>query len=90
MKEEDEMSILENFQDWKSFLASRVAQAATNGMDQQTMENVAYQIGNYLSNNVDPKNEQERLLKELWDAGTEEQRHAMAGAMINYVQNKKQ
>jgi sulfur relay (sulfurtransferase) DsrC/TusE family protein len=90
MKEEHDMSVLDNFQDWKSFLAQRVAQAATVGMEKETMENVAYQIGNYLSNQVDPKNEQERLLKELWDAGTEEQRHAMAGAMINYVQNKKQ
>ncbi|AMA73516.1 MULTISPECIES: DUF3243 domain-containing protein [Aneurinibacillus] len=84
------MSVLENFQDWKTFLAQRVTQAASAGMEKQTMENIAYQIGEYLSNHVDPKNEQERLLKELWDAGTEEQRHAMAGAMINYVQNRKQ
>lgn len=84
------MSILENFDDWKHFLASRVTQAVGNGMDRDTMENAAYQIGNYLSNQVDPKNDEERLLKELWDAGNDEQRHAMAGIMINYVQNKKQ
>jgi hypothetical protein len=82
------MSVLDNFQDWKEFLANRVSQASGNGMDSNKMEDVAYQIGNYLANHVDPKNEQERLLKDLWDAGTEEQRHAMAGVMLNYVQNK--
>ncbi|WCN36650.1 DUF3243 domain-containing protein [Aneurinibacillus uraniidurans] len=84
------MSILESFDDWKHFLASRVTQAANSGMNRDTMENAAYQIGTYLSNQVDPKNDEERLLKELWDAGNDEERRAMASVMINYVQNKKQ
>jgi len=80
------MSVLENFGEWKSFLAERVGQAAKMGMDQSTMANVAAQIGDYLSDKVDPKNVEERLLKELWDSADEQQQKALAEVMINYVQ----
>lgn len=82
------MSVLDNFQDWKEFLANRVNQAEDSGMNQNSMENIAFQIGDYLSTKVDPKNDQERLLKELWDAGSEEEKRAMAGVMIKYVKNQ--
>jgi hypothetical protein len=82
------MSVLENFGDWKQFLASRVTQAASAGMGEDKMENMAYQIGDYLAAKVDPKNDEERLLKELWDAGDEQEQRAMAGVMVKYVQNQ--
>lgn len=82
------MSVLENFGDWKEFLANRVGQAQSSGMNEDTMRNIAFQIGDYLSDKVDPKNDQERLLKELWDSGNEEEQKAMAGVMIKYVKNQ--
>lgn len=82
------MSVLDNFQDWKEFLANRVNQAEGSGMSEDSMQNIAYQIGDYLSDKVDPKNDQERLLKDLWDSGSEEEQKAMAGIMIKYVKNQ--
>jgi hypothetical protein len=81
------MSILDNFRDWKQFLGERVEQAKQAGMESETLENVAYQIGDYLSKQVDPKNDQERLLKQLWDAGDTEQQKALASMMVKLVQN---
>jgi hypothetical protein len=34
---------------------------------------------------VDPKNEQERLLQEMWNVSNEEDRHALARMMVNLV-----
>ncbi len=82
------MSVLDNFKDWKHFLGERVAQATTAGMDSETIQNVAYQIGGYLSEQVDPKNDQERLLKQLWDAGNEEQQRALASLMVKLVKEE--
>jgi hypothetical protein len=79
------MSVLDNFRDWKEFLGDRVSQAKSAGMETETISNVAYQIGEYLSAKVDPKNEQERLLKQLWDAGDENQQHALASMMVKLV-----
>lgn len=81
------MSILDNFRDWKEFLGDRVEQAKQAGMESETLQNVAYQIGGYLSEQVDPKNDQERLLKQLWDAGDQEQQQALASLMVKLVQN---
>jgi hypothetical protein len=80
------MSVLDNFRDWKQFLGERVEQATQAGMESNTIQNMAYQIGNYLSEQVDPKNDQERLLKQLWDAGDEEQKKALAAMMVKLVQ----
>lgn len=82
------MSVLENFKDWKEFLGNRVDAAMEKGMDNEVIHNVAYQIGGYLSSQVDPKNEQERLLKELWDAGDEEQQRALASLLVKLVQER--
>ncbi|QRG65425.1 DUF3243 domain-containing protein [Brevibacillus choshinensis] len=81
------MSVLDNFRDWKEFLGERVAQATQAGMESETLQNVAYQIGGYLSEQVDPKNDQERLLKQLWDAGDQQQQQALASLMVKLVQN---
>ncbi|WNC12473.1 DUF3243 domain-containing protein [Brevibacillus brevis] len=81
------MSVLENFRDWKEFLGERVEQAKQAGMESETLENVAYQIGGYLAQQVDPKNDQERLLKQLWDAGDQQQQQALASLMVKLVQN---
>jgi len=81
------MSVLENFRDWKEFLGDRVEQAKQAGMESQTLENVAYQIGGYLAGQVDPKNDQERLLKQLWDAGDAQQQQALASLMVKLVQS---
>lgn len=80
------MSVLDNFHDWKSFLGERVEQAKTAGMESGTIENVAFQIGGYLAEQVDPKNDQERLLKQLWDVADDSQRKDLASLMVKLVQ----
>ncbi|PTM58926.1 DUF3243 domain-containing protein [Desmospora activa] len=84
------MSVLNNFQEWKNFLNQRVEQGEAFGMDKEAITDVAYQIGDYLAKDVDPKNEQERLLKELWDCADEEEQRTIAGLMVRLVQGGEQ
>ncbi|WP_048602437.1 DUF3243 domain-containing protein [Rubeoparvulum massiliense] len=79
------MSVLESFDRWKQFLSERVEQAEKSGMDSDIMSNAAYHIGDYLAEQVDPKNGEERLLKELWDAGDEDEQRVLANLMVKYV-----
>ncbi|MFC5448407.1 DUF3243 domain-containing protein [Paenibacillus aestuarii] len=79
------MSVLETFDKWKGFLSERVDQAQNTGMNNATINNLAYHVGDYLSTQVDPKNSQERVLKELWDVGNEEEQRALAGLMVKLV-----
>ena len=83
------MSVLDNFNDWKSFLNQRVDQAQQMGMDDKTISNLAYQIGDYLAAQVDPKNNEERLLKDLWESSNEQQQEILAQVMVNYVDKQR-
>jgi hypothetical protein len=82
------VTVLKDFGEWKSFLGERVEQAKKMGMDESTIANVASQIGDYLSGKVDPKNNEERLLKELWDTADNEQQKTLASVMVNLVQKQ--
>ncbi|MGO4106780.1 DUF3243 domain-containing protein [Paenibacillus sp. YAF4_2] len=79
-------NVLSNFDNWKEFLSDRVAQAKNNGMTEETIKNLAYEIGSFLDEKVDPKNEQQRVLKQLWDAGDENERKTVAGLMVKLVE----
>lgn len=81
-------TVLDTFEKWKSFLSERVEQAKQAGMSEETIAKLAYQIGEFLEEKVDPKNEEERLLKELWDVGNEEERKTIARLMVKLVEKQ--
>lgn len=82
------MSILDNFDSWKGFLANRLQQAKEKGMDHDTITNLAHEVGDYLAEHVGAKNKEEAVLKELWTAASEEEQQAIASAMVRLVQNQ--
>lgn len=75
-------TVLNVFDRWKEFLGERVEQAEKAGMNEETINKLAFQIGEFLSDKVDPENSQERVLKELWDVSDEQERKVMAGIMV--------
>ncbi|MBO8176601.1 MAG: DUF3243 domain-containing protein [Bacillus sp. (in: Bacteria)] len=81
------MSVLDNWQQWKHFLGDRLDQAEKAGMSEQVISDLAYQIGDYLANKVQPKNEQEKVLADLWSVASEQEQHALANMMVRLVQN---
>ncbi|MGI6126199.1 MAG: DUF3243 domain-containing protein [Planifilum sp.] len=83
------MSILDNFQDWKNFLSERVKQAEKMGMNQDTIQNLAYEIGDYLAKDVEPKNEEERLLRDMWNAADQDEQRVIAGLMVKMLNDGK-
>ncbi|MFA9558020.1 DUF3243 domain-containing protein [Evansella sp. AB-rgal1] len=80
------MSVLDNWEQWKDFLGDRLQQAKSEGMNQQVITDVAYQVGEYLSEQVEPKNDQEKVLADLWNVASEEEQHAIANMMVKLVQ----
>lgn len=82
------MSILDNFDSWKGFLANRLQQVQSQGMDHDTITNVAHEVGDYLAANVQAKNKEEAVLQELWNAASEEEQQAIASSMVKLVQKQ--
>lgn len=67
-------TVVKNFDAWKKFLGERVAQAEKMGMSEDTIAKLAYEIGDFLDEKVDPANASNRALKELWEVGNRENR----------------
>jgi len=82
------MALLENWQRWTNFLGDNVADAMSSGMSKKAIQSTAFQIGDYLAKNVDPKNEQERVLADLWSVASEVEQHALANMVVKLVQQK--
>lgn len=82
------MSVLDNFSNWKDFLADKVDDAKEHGMNNETITNVAGHVGDYLNQHVEPENEEERVLHDLWNAASPEEQKALASTMIKLVQSK--
>jgi hypothetical protein len=81
------MSVLDNWEQWKDFLGDRLNHAENEGMNQGTISDLAFQIGGYLAKQVEPKNEQEKVLSDLWSVASPEEQHAIANMMLKLVQN---
>ncbi|WP_141433481.1 DUF3243 domain-containing protein [Bacillus sp. 03113] len=81
------MSVLENWQQWKDFLGDRINQAENQGMNKEVVNDLAFQIGDYLAKQVQPKNDQEKVLADLWSVASTEEQHALANVMVKLVQN---
>lgn len=79
------MSVLENFKNWKEFLSNRVEQAERAGMSDETMENIAVEIGDYLSKHVSTENKEQQILKDLWEVADKEEQKVIASLMIKLV-----
>ncbi|MBM7094240.1 MULTISPECIES: DUF3243 domain-containing protein [Alteribacter] len=82
------MSVLDNWDQWKHFLGDRLEQGKHEGMNNQVVSEVAYQVGEYLAEQVEPKNEQEAVLADMWRVASEEEQHAIANMMVKLVQEK--
>lgn len=78
-------AVLKSFDKWKEFLSDRVQEAENKGMSEETMSNLAFAIGNFLADKIDPENKEERVLKELWDVADDSERHVIAKLMMKWV-----
>lgn len=72
------MDTLKDWDKWKSNLKKAVDLGETVGMSDSAITNVAEKVGTFLSNYVDPRNDEERLLKEMWDVADDQDKKVLA------------
>ncbi|AJY73579.1 DUF3243 domain-containing protein [Paenibacillus beijingensis] len=78
--------ILQSFDDFKSFLGNRIDLAKRIGLGEEQLAVAAEQIASYLAKNETPRNNEEKLLQELWKVGKEEERHKLAHMLVRLCQ----
>lgn len=80
------MSGVDNWNEWKETLGKAVNMGETVGLSDNTINNIAAKVGNFLSDNVEPRNDEEKLLKELWDVGNSHDKHVLAKLVVKMTQ----
>ncbi|HEX2924732.1 MAG TPA: DUF3243 domain-containing protein [Ruminiclostridium sp.] len=70
---------------WKSSLGKVVNTAKATGMSERTVDSIAYRVGNVLNAVVDPDSVHQRVLKELWKVGDDEEKKTLANMIVKLV-----
>lgn len=79
------MEIDTSWHDWKKNLGRAVNTAEFLGMSDESINKTAYRLGDFFAANFDPGNREQRLLKELWDVGSEEEQKSLAKMIAKMV-----
>lgn len=79
--------ILSDFDEFKGYLSKRINLGRSIGLNEEQLASIAEKVADYLSANEEPRNSEEKLLQELWNVGTKEERHMLAHMLLRMAQS---
>jgi hypothetical protein len=79
--------ILENFNQFKQYLAKKVELGENLGLSEEKLAKTTELVASYLAKHEEPRNREENLLMELWKSGSKEEQHALSHMLLNMVRN---
>ncbi|GGA42618.1 DUF3243 domain-containing protein [Paenibacillus physcomitrellae] len=85
--EERKDEILNSFNEFKSYLRKRIELAQNIGLNEEAIAVAAEKVAGYLAKQEEPRNAEEKLLRELWNAGNKEQQHALAHMLVGMAKS---
>jgi hypothetical protein len=74
---------------WKNALGNFVRGGKLLGFSEQSIDNIAYRVGEFFANHFDPGNREQRLLKELWEQGNEDEKRVVSSLIVRMVDKDK-
>jgi len=74
-----------SWHEWKNMLGKFVHGGKAVGIPDQKIEDAAYRVGEFFANHFDPGNREQRLLRELWEQGNEDEKRAISTLITRMV-----
>lgn len=84
------MTVSGTFEQFTNELADRLSAAQKMGMSPQDVAQRAVDIGDWLSQQVEVRSPEQRVLKELWSVADRQEQEALASTMVKMVQHHNQ
>lgn len=78
--------ILCSFDEFISYLSERIELGKKLGLNEEQLAVTAEKVAADLEENVEPKNREEQLLKELWKAGDDEEKYKLAHMLVRLTE----
>lgn len=85
--------MLERYSDWdkwKKTISQAVSIGDKLGLEDETIIGIGSKFGDFLDNNIDPKNKEQRVIKELWDVASEDEQTSLTSMIIKMVKKDNQ
>ena len=77
--------LTDSFARFKSELADKLQTAQRMGASRGTILNAARDFSEWLAREVDPNSPEQRLLKELWEVGDDNERNSLVSMLVKFV-----
>ncbi len=84
-----DQQVSSSWEGWKSQLSEAVQIGESMNLSQEQMAAKAEQIGDFLAQRIDPKNPEQKVLFELWQAASDEEQRTLAGILVKLVSGEK-
>jgi hypothetical protein len=81
------MNSFNNNDGWKNTIGKAIHIGENFGLSDTTITNITESVGNFISKNIDPKNDETKLLKELWDVANEHDKHVLAKLIVKMTKD---
>lgn len=85
VSDETKEEILENFNQFKQYLAEKVELGENMGLSEEKLAKTTEIVANYLAKHENPRNREENILMELWNSGSKEEQHTLAHMLLKMV-----
>ncbi|SDC15839.1 Protein of unknown function [Paenibacillus sp. UNCCL117] len=79
--------ILRNFDSFIGYLGRRIELAEKLGLNEEQLNALALKVASYLANHEEPRNSEEKLLKELWKVSSKEEQQVLSRALVNLARH---
>ncbi|HZW83367.1 MAG TPA: DUF3243 family protein [Candidatus Deferrimicrobium sp.] len=81
------MDTMESFEKWQDFLGKGAAFLEKLGVPEDNLAGIAKGIGDFLAQNMDVENAQQRVLKDLWDSADDKEKHTLASLIMRMTKH---
>lgn len=79
------MPFTDSFEQFKDSLGQKLNMAHHAGAGRGTILNAAKDFSAWLAAEVDPKNPEQRLLKEMWEVADANERNALVNVLVKFM-----
>lgn len=80
---------ISTFDQWVNTLSVALSKADAIGMSDEAITKSATELGNFLASKIEPDIPENKLLKALWETGTDDEKQALASMVVKVVKNEK-
>lgn len=85
MGDEKQDDILQHFGQFRDYLGDQVQKGEKLGLGEDGLAKGAKRVGDYLENNKEPKNREEKLLQELWKVAEEDEKKTLGRLLVRFT-----